>query len=373
MAENNNNAAERKDADAADEAAAWFLKLNTGAITNRDAGYQTWLAGDPRHEALMANARIAWGMVGDHASAPEMISARSEALADGARAARARWRPWTSWGAGAKAVAAAVALMLVAAPVTALYISGGVSGGAKQAQAVATETYKTAIGETRIVTLADNSRVSLDASTELTVLYTNEARKLELLKGQAHFDVAKDMMRPFHVKAGDQTVTATGTAFNIELIDTEVFVTLIEGEVIVTDDRMEDNQASALARTTPPSSQNAPSPPQLTARTLKPGEQLIASLNTKTTVHSDANIQKTTAWRSGKVILENDALSAAIARVNRYSRIRITLADEGLDALTVSGVFDAGDTDGFLEALEAYFPVKARRISATQIELHPQS
>ena len=59
--------------------------------------------------------------------------------------------------------------------------------------------------------------------------------------------------------------------------------------------------------------------------------------------------------------------------MNRYSRIRLFVADDSLNVLEVGGIFNAGDTDAFIEALEAAFPIEARRMSASLIELHPRS
>lgn len=364
MSDNEQNIARPDRQDPTDAAAAWFLKLRNGEISEDIAEYQAWLASDPEHVKLIADVRSAWDMVGEHATAPEMITARSEALADGARAARSRWRRWNSWGAGSKAIAAMLAAVVIAAPITAAYLNDWFD----LRPSAATQNYQTTIGKTRVLTLADNSRVSLDASSHLTVRYTTENRDLTLVQGQAHFDVAKDHLRPFRVRAGDRLVTATGTAFNVELIDDDVLVTLIEGEVVVTDDAppVDSRRAERTATSFP-----GDRPPAL--HTLKPGQQLVASAGAGTIVNEAANLQKTTAWRSGKVILENDPLSIAVARVNRYSQIRIRVADRQLDEMTVSGVFDAGDTDGFLEALEAYFPIKARRPSSSTIELHAGS
>src|SRR5690606_3963976 len=64
------------------------------------------------------------------------------------------------------------------------------------------DVYRTGIGERRVVTLADGSKVQLDSSTELRVDYTKQARDLQLIKGQARFDVAHEPERPFYVIAG---------------------------------------------------------------------------------------------------------------------------------------------------------------------------
>src|SRR3546814_1264895 len=81
------------------------------------------------------------------------------------------------------------------------------------------DLYRTVLGERRVVTLADGSTVSLDAASEVRVAYSERARELALVRGQARFDVAHDPRRPFAVQARDQRVVATGTAFNVDLLD----------------------------------------------------------------------------------------------------------------------------------------------------------
>jgi len=65
------------------------------------------------------------------------------------------------------------------------------------------DTYRTALGERRAVTLADGSQITLDSSSEVMVRYSANARALTLVRGQARFDVTHDVERPF-------TVTANG-------------------------------------------------------------------------------------------------------------------------------------------------------------------
>src|SRR3546814_18572093 len=60
-----------------------------------------------------------------------------------------------------------------------------------------------------------------------------ERRDITLLAGRALFDVAKDPQRPFVVKAGDRTITALGTLFDVDVSPTELRVTLADGVVAV--------------------------------------------------------------------------------------------------------------------------------------------
>ena len=358
------------------EAAAWHVRIAHGAVGQDNPAYRAWLAAAPEHHVAMQRAQRLWQAFGDHAAAPEMVKARRDALDHSGKAAARRWSVFNRWSwlsnvsgpikpaatVAAIAITIVISIAIIGAP-TALLLERY----ERAILAPAVETHRTAVAETRVVTLADNSRVSLDASTMLTVHYSAEARDVELKQGQAHFDVATDNTRPFRVSAGERTVVATGTAFNIELVGDTVLVTLLEGEVIVTDTKPAAQPSSRQSAT-----QAMPDPAQAAPVKMKPGQLLVASVEATPQIVENTNLEKTNAWRSGKVFLEGDSLSAAVARMNRYSRIELTVTDHRLERLRISGVFDAGDTDAFIEAVEAYFPVDARRMSTSRIEFHPR-
>ena len=363
-----------------EEAAVWCMRLEAGETSENSPDYRAWLEASDEHQDAMVRARITWGVLGDHAKSPELTKARSDALSRSTDSAARRWQPLKSgreqtgvrFGWHVSAIAAALVVGLIAVPVALLQFSGEQPTTnerlAESAQA-APMHYATDVAETRVVTLPDNSRVSLDAATQVSVFYTATVRDIALLAGQAHFNVAKDATRPFRVTAGDRTVVAIGTAFNIEMIGDEVLVTLLEGEVVVTEADASSQKVSAPSEggdhTTVASSS--------TPVKLEPGQQLLAVRDEAPRIDAAPNIEKTTAWRQGKVFLEEDILPVAVARMNRYSRIRLFVADDSLNVLEVGGIFNAGDTDAFIEALEAAFPIEARRMSASLIELHPRS
>src|SRR3546814_12278593 len=57
--------------------------------------------------------------------------------------------------------------------------------------------------------------------------------EIHLNRGRALLGVAKEPQRPFVVKAGDRTITALGTLFDVDVSPTELRVTLAEGVVAV--------------------------------------------------------------------------------------------------------------------------------------------
>lgn len=340
------------------EAAEWHLRFRNGTAEEGSSDYLDWLAESPDHGAAMKRAHNTWDVFGDHAAAPEVVKARRDALDRSGKFAARRWAVFRPIPRPASAMAAAV---LLAVLVTPAFLFWQQTDHRPANGVTAEQVFETDIGETRIVTLSDNSRVSLDAFTRLKLRYTEDERDIELERGQAHFNVAIDPTRPFRVTAGDQVVTATGTAFNVEMVGDNILVTLFEGEVVVTEAlTAQPVQASLLVDAPPP------------ARKLRPGQLLVASASHEPRIVDEVNVQKTNAWRDGKVFLEGDSLSVAVARMNRYSRIKLSVADDSLEALRISGVFNAGDTDAFVEAVEAYFEIDARRMTSSRIELYPR-
>ena len=221
------------------------------------------------------------------------------------------------------------------------------------------EDYSTALGERRVITLKDGSKVSLDSSSEVTVRYTQNLRELHLLRGQARYDVAHDVGRPFSDDAGNQKVIATGTAFNIDLSGQKVLVTLIEGHVVVLD---EDNRTAGL---------NASHHMWPKSTELKAGQQLAAVPSAAPEVEK-ADIQRVTAWTSGQIMFDNEMLSSVVARVNRYSGTQIIISDPKIATMRISGVLNAGDVNGFVDIVTHYLSVRASPNSDGTIALAGQ-
>ena len=136
---------------------------------------------------------------------------------------------------------------------------------------------------------------------------------------------------------------ATGTAFNIDLTQPNVAVTLIEGHVVVLD-------ATGDAQSVPLAVRKAP------VVELHAGQELVAA-NNRASVVKDVDTKQVTAWVSGQLVFSNETLSDVVARVNRYSATPIVIADANLADEKVSGVFNVGDVPGFLEIITQTLPL----------------
>jgi transmembrane sensor len=307
-----------------EEAVQWRLRLaeNDGRSSLE---FEFWLR-QAGSQAAWHQVCHGWDAFDRLAEMPEMVAARQAALADAGRASQR----WTARRLARPLQAMAAVLLL------ACLIGGGGAWWLNRP-----DDYQTGAGERRVVTLEDGSRLSLDSNSEVTVKYARHQRLLHLLRGQARFDVAHDRSRPFSVVAGNQRVIATGTAFNIDMAGPHVLVTLIEGHVVVL------NEENGGAR-------NLSWPGRVE---LQAGQQLDAADGARPRIFQ-ASIPRVTAWTAGQLIFDNEPLASVVDRVNRYSDTQITV-DPAIASLKISGVFDAGDAQGFVNIVTRYLRVRA--------------
>ena len=93
-------------------------------------------------------------------------------------------------------------------------------------------TYSTAKGENRTVLLDDGSVVYLNTRTTLSWQFDEDIRRVDLVEGEALFDVTPEVYRPFVVHAGAGVVRVLGTRFNVHRKNgSDVVVTVLEGRV----------------------------------------------------------------------------------------------------------------------------------------------
>ena len=320
------------------EAAAWRVRLTEAGCETTEE-FEAWIGASGLHGQAWRQVNDAWDIFSEHAIAPEIMNARRAALdrAREAQASRARvsslrermdWRWPVAAGAAAEVIALAIGTWQWNRPAS----------------------YTTALGERRVLKLEDGSTVTLDSDSVLKVSLRRDARNLELEKGQARFDVAHDVARPFSVHVRDRTVVATGTSFDVDLLDKTVFVTLIQGRVSVFEDRRGLlNQPQAAMR--------------LLAK-LDPGERLTSVTArgdvsaAPASISQGVSLEQTTAWQGGKLIFADEPLSLVAARVSRYS-VRKLAVDGAAASLKLSGVFDAGDAASFVDAVQRVLPVAA--------------
>ncbi len=212
------------------------------------------------------------------------------------------------------------------------------------------DAWSTDAGEWKHIALPDGSSITMNASSRLEAEFLVNERRIRLLAGQALFRVSKNPTRPFVVTAGQDTVTALGTTFDVRLSSDDLRVILVEGRVAV-----------KTLRESP-----GPSVVELT-----PSQQFEMVGSAAPTVRH-VNAVAETAWAAGQVIFADASLPDAVAQMNQYSKKQIIAGPE-LSKFHVNGMFRAGNQDSFVGAVTSYYPIDARQDSSDRIvlELRP--
>jgi transmembrane sensor len=313
------------------QAATWRVRLAENDLDGCPE-LSAWLAADTRNADAWRRVQEDWALFGEQASSPELLQLRSRALAHAREAGQGRWVRSRRFAIAHRlAIAAGILILAV----------GGLFVWMRQP-----DVYATGAGERRVVTLADGSQVALDSRSEVSVRYSAQARELTLTKGQARFDVAHDIERPFSVTADGHKVIATGTSFNVDLFGPSLLVTLIEGRVVVssTPQLVDPGQVdTSLARIT-----------------LDVGEQVVFTRQAPPKV-ARVNLGQASAWENGEVMSDNDSLASIVERINRYAQHPVVIGDDQTAELRISGVFHTGDVEGFVNTIAAYLPVRAQQ------------
>lgn len=187
------------------------------------------------------------------------------------------------------------------------------------------------------ITLADGSNVQLDLDTSLAVRFGRDTRDIELKQGRAMFEVAHDAGRPFVVDAGEGLITALGTQFQVQRDGENVSVTLVEGSIGI-DSAHGRNENRTLR--------------------LVPGQKASYTPTTKSWTVAAVDPAALTSWSQGFHIFSATPLDDAIAEINRYSNVKLELAEPALGKLRLSGSFKLGKGEQIAEALPYALPVK---------------
>ncbi len=197
------------------------------------------------------------------------------------------------------------------------------------------DRFRTAVGQERAVRLSDGSLVHLNTDSSIEVAMRSGERLVHLLKGEARFDVAHDAGRPFIVQAGDASLRAVGTSFNVRLRSELTELTVIEGRVAVRD-------GNAAPRTVPAGASAAIRGGAVAVTPLGPGQ-----------------IAQRTAWQGGVIQFDGETLAQAVEEFNRYRKTPLVIGDPQLAGLRIGGTFKAGGSSEFVSALTQSFGIRA--------------
>lgn len=330
-----------------DEAAAWVIRLERGLTAAEQDRLSEWLAADPCHRLALARMRAHWARLAPLAEwRPEHSAEPNPDLLAPPAAARRWLRP--ARAAAAAASLAAATLFLTSAPTTPTPDRPPTEPGrvvVREAQA------------TRQV-LPDGSLAELNHGAELRLQFTAGERRLELLRGEAHFRVVRDPSRPFVVVAHGREVRALGTAFNVRLEGGRMEVLVTSGSV-----RLDGGEAPATVGTLP-------------GPTLEAGQRAVVALDggapdTRIATLTAGEIERVLAWQHRTLEFTAAPLAEVVAAFNQANGLQLVLGDPALAGVQLSASFRSDNVEGFVRLLEVGFRIRAVRRGDRELVLQP--
>ena len=170
-------------------------------------------------------------------------------------------------------------------------------------------------GGTYTVELCDGTKVYLNSGTtlEFPSRFDGKVRSV-ILKGEAYFDVARNVSKPFVVEVDEMKVKVLGTSFNVKSYVDEpgVYTTLVEGSVAI----LRDGQPE---------------------KKIKPGEQAYYNKGVGTLSIAEVDVNEFTSWKDGLCYFKDIALEEILRIVSRWYDLEVFYMNQGAKSVIYSG------------------------------------
>lgn len=310
--ENQNNSLEPElDSDIDEQAVAWFIRLRADNVSSQEkTSFLLWLNQDDVHRETFDEISKLWGdtdllqALGD--------AAQKHNIAPQRKTASVHFKL-------PLAVAACLALTLLFSSKVAVWMHGD---------------YSTQIGERKTVYFEDGSTAMLNTDSAIAVNMDGPQRQVELLKGEAYFEVKPDPTRPFIVQADHSTTRVLGTRFFVHEKSGRDEVKVVSGRVEVSDRH----------QLKPPSILHERELVSVDAS--GPGETLLL----------DSALA--TSWVNGFLVFENAPLENVIGQIRRYRTGLVVYNDNSLRGLKINGRINLRESDDMLKVLGKNLSIK---------------
>lgn len=299
------------------QAADWWARLRDGATPADRSHFERWRQALPAHD-------LAW----------QRLVALTQGVSQGVQQA--------GTGVASRALQQAPLIRSRRNAIRWIVAAAGVGLGTwaasdREALRGLAADLRTGTGERRSVTLADGTRVELNAGSALDLRYTDTRRELALLEGEILVTTARDPLgRPFSLRTRAGVVTPVGTRFLVrDLGQGRARVAVLEGAVDVD---------SGLAGAAP--------------RRVVAGSQ--AEFSRDGAFDAVALRPEASAWLDGMLLADAMPLADFLAELGRY-RTGVLRCSPDAASLRVVGAFPVADTDQVLAMLQEVLPVRVQR------------
>lgn len=175
------------------------------------------------------------------------------------------------------------------------------------------------------ITLPDSSVVWLNANACLRYPreFSQQIRQVEIIKGEAFFDVRKDEKRPFIVQTDGVGIKVLGTTFNVDAEPDKTLITLLTGKIGLYKNTNQTQTADQI---------------------LQPGEQAVYFKLDNDLKILTIRPENTISWVTGVFEFKDNSLEDIMQELQRAFHVKIHLENENLKGQTFNANFTEKET-----------------------------
>lgn len=182
--------------------------------------------------------------------------------------------------------------------------------------------------------LADGSDLQMDSSSAVDLNFDATQRRVRLLWGEILVDVSKDASRPFYVDTPQGSIRALGTRFIVERSADATVVSMLESST-----RIEAGGQTL---------------------TLNPGQRVRFDTQGFAPVSKIDTAALQAAWREQQLLASDESLAQVLERVARHRSGLLVFDREAMQALRVTVMLPADDSDRALRLLARTLPIEVK-------------
>lgn len=204
----------------------------------------------------------------------------------------------------------------------------------------------------RVITLPDSTIVTLRSGSQLqydSLQFASTSERRIKVSGEAYFDVAHNVHRPFVVSAGNYEIKVLGTAFNVNVTGEKMEVTVTRGKVKV--ENSVNHKAVGV----------------LTAGTQFAVDNDISKYEGKEPLK--VNADSITQWVKQDLIFKNDTWKTAADIIKNKFGVDVQLANTNLSNCQFTADFTDKSLDECMDILCMLTNSKWEKLGISSIEL----
>jgi len=305
-------------------AIGWFIRIkDIEADDPLRSKFEQWLMANVAHQQAYADVAKVWASF----DSPHDL----EKLAD-----IADQDAFFQQSARSKKIKNAVAGALAA---VAIGMAGLLGLQTWHAQPVMQMIAQVEVGQVQSQRLEDGTLMTMNTGTDIEVTYYRDRRLVNLKRGEAIFEVARDENRPFIIDSGKAKITVLGTRFAVNRLHKLVRVSVAHGTV-----RVEP--------------QNAESATKSSTLILHDGEVAEVKNDAAKAIRSHHQASDAFAFEKGMVIFEEADLDEIAETLSRYRKLPLVAEQPVSGNVHISSMLKADAIETFIHQMPEMAPVQ---------------